>query len=111
MLYLADSIVTPIMGSPVAGLHGQELESDSDEFSRVMRTEKAHSRHMERKKRRGKIEVSFNMGKLINSVSTIQLIIHISVRFGSYLRFTSKKVNYTLTEPETISSAENNFFF
>lgn len=67
LLCLIDSIVTPIMGSPVAGLHGQVLESDSDEFSPVMRKEKARIRHMERKKRKGKIEVSFNMGKLVSS--------------------------------------------
>lgn len=67
LLCLTDSIVTPIMGSPVAGLHGQVLESDSDEFSPVMRKEKARVRHMERKKRKGKIEVSFNMGKLVSS--------------------------------------------
>ena len=61
-----DSAVTPIMGSPLPGLHGQVLESDSDEFSPVPRKEKALGRQLGRKKRKGKIEVSFNMGKLTN---------------------------------------------
>ncbi|KAL8617204.1 hypothetical protein ACOMHN_014374 [Nucella lapillus] len=58
-----EGAVTPIMGSPPTGLQGQVLDSDSpSEFSPVHRREGAHSKKGALgRRRRGKIEVSFNL--------------------------------------------------
>ncbi|KAK7097587.1 coiled-coil domain-containing protein 138-like [Littorina saxatilis] len=60
--------VTPIMGSPAAGYCGQVLDSDSDtEFSPVLRRERALRKQTEKKKRRGNVEVSFNIAETSSS--------------------------------------------
>ncbi|XP_076447057.1 coiled-coil domain-containing protein 138-like isoform X2 [Babylonia areolata] len=58
-----EGAVTPIMGSPSAGLQGQVLDSDSPtDFSPAHRREAARARKgTQGRKRRGKIEVSFNL--------------------------------------------------
>lgn len=60
-----DSSVTPIMGSPVAGLHGQLLNSDSDgDFLPPAKQGHARSKQVHGRKKKKKVEVSFSIGPI-----------------------------------------------
>ena len=73
---LTDGAVTPIRGSPLPDLQGQMLDSDSgNEYSPVLKREQAKSKAEKMKKRKGKIEVSFNIGKRVIFVFSHNFIV------------------------------------